>query len=201
MRLFTYKIAIVQFAFHEVQELNKTFVEGHELLLRSHVPVVLRFASDPESGVAGDAVDMLLDRRRAHEPVERVFHQEAIAEDVVDGAPAHLEVAHPAATVTLRRVPDVVLHAEMRCVRADGPHQVQLRIGRLEEALVFDRVVDEIIVDGFEPKFFTANEADDGITKSTLGCKRGAVCWDEQRVLSEIRVASVPLLLIPHIAR
>ena len=47
------------------------------------------------------------------EAVERVFDEEAVAEDVVDDAAADVGVAHPAAAVALGRVPDVVLHAEV----------------------------------------------------------------------------------------
>ena len=75
------------------------------------------------------------------------FHERAVGEDGVDDAAGDVEVAHPAAAVAFRRVPDALLHAEVGGVGAGFPDAVQQRVGGFERALVFDRVGDALGVD------------------------------------------------------
>src|SRR6185437_2103903 len=100
--------------------------------------------------------------------VERVVHQEAVAESVFNRASAHLKVAHPAPAVTLRSIPDVVLHAQMRRVRTDGPHLVQPRIRRLKIPLILHRIVDTVQINGLVANIPAAREPDERIAEGIL---------------------------------
>ena len=104
--------------------------------------VVLRFARNPERRVARYAIHVVGDGCRTEQAIQRFFHQKMVIERVFNRAAAYVQVAHPAPSVAFRRIPDIVLHAKMRCVCAHHPHAVQFLIGRLEIALVLHRVID-----------------------------------------------------------
>src|ERR1035437_11130849 len=91
---------------------------------------------DPERGVAGDGVDVALNRRIADERSQGGLHQRALGKDAADYPAAYVEVSHPPASITLHSVPDALLHAEMRGVSTCLPDAVQQRIGGFERAFV-----------------------------------------------------------------
>ena len=142
----------VQVALHELEKREELGTNLLEVGLVAGVALVVRELGEPVGRVAGDAVDVLDDGRGTDEAGERVLEQEMIVKDGVADVAAHVGVAHPAAAIALRRVPDVVLHAEVHSVGAGGPDAVQQGIGRLEGALVLDGIVDVFEANGLESR-------------------------------------------------
>src|SRR5579883_3079670 len=128
---------------------------------------------------------MLPHRRWSHKPVKRVFHQKVIAEGIIDRASAHIQIAHPAPAVALWRIPDIILHAQVRRVRANRPHQVQFWVRRLKEPLIFDRVIDQLVINGFEAGLLAAYKSDDRIAERALRPISGTVRRNIKRILAK----------------
>ena len=116
LRFIRVEIVAVELPVDVREELQHARMRAFKEGLIAGLGNVLRDSREPEGGVARDAIHVLLNRSGAEQTIEGVFQQEAVVEDVFDGAAHHVGVAHPAAAVTLGRVPHIVLHAEMRGV-------------------------------------------------------------------------------------
>src|SRR5579863_6892911 len=101
---------------------------------------------------------------------ERVVKKGAIAEDVADHGTAGGEIACPPAAVALGRIPDAVLHAEVRGVSGGLPDAVKQRIGGCEGAHILHRVGDAFEADGAKGGAGRAtNKAEPRVAEAALG--------------------------------
>ena len=142
------EVAGVHLGVHGGEQVNEALMHALQVIQRAGVQVVLVERGDPQRGVAGDGVDMVPGGAVVQQAGERVFHQEAVGEDVVDDAAGDVQIAGPASAVALGRVPDAVLHAEMRGVGPGLPDFVEQRVGGLEAAAVGDGIEDGVELDG-----------------------------------------------------
>ena len=142
------EVAGVHLGVHGGEQVEHALVHALQIIQRAGVHVVLGESGDPQRGVAGDGVDVVTGGAVVQQVGERVFHQEAVGEDVVDDAAGDVQIAGPASAVALGRVPDAVLHAEMRGVGPGLPDFVEQWVGGLEAAAVGDGIEDGVELDG-----------------------------------------------------
>ena len=102
-------------------------MNGAEIFEISKVPVVIRLSHNPESGITGNGIDVRINGTAGivDQVVHGVLHEEMVCKDRINDSSTHVQVSHPAATVPLGSVPDIVLHAQVRRVSPYSPDAVE----------------------------------------------------------------------------
>ncbi len=98
----------IDFIVHLPEEAKQRGVLLLQSGLVSIAAVKIGECCDPQCGVSGDSVDILVDRR--DEARKREVWEKVVAKDVADNRLDHIQVAGPAAAVSLGRIPNAVLH-------------------------------------------------------------------------------------------
>ena len=107
------------------------------------------------------------------EPRHSLLHQELVGEHIVDYFSRHMKIAHPSPAVSLRSIPDILLHTEVCRVGARIPDLGKQGVRTVETSTVPNRIVYVIHLSLQIYALFVRWNCDGGISERRVRARGG----------------------------